>query len=54
MDTAAPTATGKPPEQSLSRFSRRAALPGTDPVGVTARPEWLMPMIGEFLDAPEE
>jgi len=45
------------PEHAVSTYrllphARLAVLPGTDHMNVTARPEWLAPMIGEFLDAP--
>ena len=32
--------------------SQLAVLPGTTHVGVVERSEWLVSMIGEFLDAP--
>ena len=33
--------------------ARLAVLPGTDHMHVTTRTEWLVPMINEFLDAPD-
>jgi pimeloyl-ACP methyl ester carboxylesterase len=33
--------------------ARLAVLPGTTHVGLIGRADWLAPMIGEFLDAPE-
>jgi pimeloyl-ACP methyl ester carboxylesterase len=35
----------------LLRHAQLAILPGTDHMQVTARTEWLVPMIGAFLDA---
>ena len=45
------------PEHAVELFrllpqARLAVLPGTDHMQVTARTAWLVPMIGEFLDAP--
>lgn len=45
------------PEHAVETFrllphARLAVLPGTDHMKVTARTEWLVPMIGEFLEAP--
>ena len=45
------------PEHAVETFrllphAQLAVLPGTDHMKVTARTEWLVPMIGEFLDAP--
>jgi len=45
------------PEHAVSTYrllphARLAVLPGTDHMNVTARPEWLAPTIGKFLDAP--
>jgi pimeloyl-ACP methyl ester carboxylesterase len=45
------------PEHAVEAFrllphARLAVLPGTDHMKVTARTDWLVPMIGEFLDAP--
>ena len=34
--------------------ARLAVLPGTTHVGLIGRADWLAPMIGEFLDAPED
>jgi pimeloyl-ACP methyl ester carboxylesterase len=34
--------------------SRLAILPGTSHVGMASRADWLVPMINEFLDAPEK
>lgn len=45
------------PEHAVETFrllphAQLAVLPNTDHMKVTARTEWLVPMIGEFLDAP--
>ena len=45
------------PEHAVETFrllphAQLAVLPGTDHMKVTARTEWLVPMISEFLDAP--
>jgi pimeloyl-ACP methyl ester carboxylesterase len=45
------------PEHAVETFrliphSQLAVLPGTDHMSVPARTEWLVPMIGRFLDAP--
>lgn len=45
------------PEHAVETFrllphARLAVLPGTDHMQVTIRTEWLVPMIGAFLDAP--
>ncbi len=45
------------PEHAVEMFrllprAQLAVLPGTDHMQVTARAEWLAPMIGGFLDAP--
>lgn len=45
------------PEHAVEMFrllphAQLAVLPGTDHMQVTARTEWLVPMIGAFLDAP--
>ena len=34
------------------RYSRPAVLPGTTHVGFVDRADWLLSMIGEFLDTP--
>lgn len=46
------------PEHAVETFrllphAQLAVLPATDHMKVTARTEWLVPMIGAFLDAPE-
>lgn len=45
------------PEHAVEEFrliphAQLAVLPGTDHMGLTARTEWLVPMIERFLDAP--
>ncbi len=45
------------PEHAVEMFralphAQLAVLPGTDHMTVTARTEWLVPMISTFLDAP--
>lgn len=47
------------PEHAVETFrlianSRVAVLPGTDHMKVTARTDWLVPMINEFLDEPSK
>jgi pimeloyl-ACP methyl ester carboxylesterase len=46
------------PEHAVETFrllphARLAVLPGTDHMHATTRTEWLVPMIDEFLNAPE-